>query len=69
MNLKILVAVVPMVLLSACGRDEPTTQQERTLGGQLGGSYKGMLDDAKQSVEFANKQMQHTDQLVRERSQ
>ena len=69
MNLKILVSVVLTVSLSACGRDEPATQQEKTVGGQLGDSYKGMLDDARQSVDFANEQMQRTDQLVRERRQ
>lgn len=69
MNAKILISVVLMLLLSACGQDEPATQEKKTFGGQLGDSYKGMLDDAKLGVEHANEQMQRTDQAVRERNQ
>ena len=68
MNARIVVWVVLMLLLSACGQDEPATQQEKTFGGQLGDSYKGMLDDARQGVEHANEQMRRDDQAVRERN-
>jgi hypothetical protein len=69
MNMRILTVVVLAVLVSACGQDEPAKQQQKTFGGQLGDSYKGMLNDAKQGVEDANEQMQRTDQAVRERNE
>lgn len=69
MNARIMISVVLVLLLSACGQDEPATQQEKTFGGQLGDSYKGMLDDARQGVEHANEQMQRNDQAVGERDQ
>lgn len=67
MNGKILVSVVLVSLLSGCGQDQPAAHQEKTFGGQLGGSYKGMLDEAKQGTENANEQMQRTERAVRER--
>lgn len=67
-NVRILMALVPALLLSACGQDEPVKQQEKTFGGSLGDSYKSTLDDARQGVEKANEQMQRTDQAVRERN-
>lgn len=69
MNARILISVVLLILLCACGQDEPVTQQKKTFGGQLGDSYKGMLDDAKQGVEHANTQMQHNDRAVLKRNQ
>jgi hypothetical protein len=69
MNARIMISVGLVVVLSACGQDEPAPQQEKTFGGQLGDSYKGMLDDARQGVEHANDQMQRNDQAVRERNQ
>ena len=69
MNARIMISVVLVLLLSACGQDEPAAQQEKTFGGQLGDSYKGMLDDARQGVEGANDQMQRNDEAVRERNQ
>ena len=66
MYAKILTAFV-MVLLAACSQDEPAAPQQKTFGGQLGDSYKGMLDDAKLGVEHANEQMNRTEQAVRER--
>lgn len=68
MDARILIAVVLVLLLSACGRDEPAKQQQKTFGGDLGDSYKGMLDDARQGIEHANEQMQRTDRAVRERN-
>jgi len=69
MNARIMLSVVVVLLLSACGRDESATPQEKTFGGQLGDSYKGMLDDAKQGVEHANEQMQRNEQAARERNE
>jgi len=66
MYAKILTAFV-IVLLAACGQDEPAAPQQKTFGGQLGDSYKGMLDDAKLGVEQANEQTNRTEQAVRER--
>ena len=67
MDGKILVSVLLVSFLSACGQDQPATDQENTFGGQLGDSYKKMLDDATQGTENANQQMQHTERAVRER--
>lgn len=67
MNTRILVPVLLISLLAACGRDEPAGQQEKTFGGQLGDSYKGMLDSAKQGAQDANEQMQRKDRAARER--
>ena len=69
MDARILITVVLVILLTGCGRDEPTKPQQNTFGGELGDSYKGMLDDARQGVEQANEQMQRTDQAVRELGQ
>ena len=66
MYAKILTASV-MVLWVACSQDEPGVPQQKSFGGQLGDSYKGMLDDAKLGVEHANEQMNRTEQAVRER--
>jgi len=69
MNARIFTSVVLLILLCACGQDESVTQQKKTFGGQLGDSYKGVLDDAKQGVEHANEQMQRNDQAVLQRNQ
>jgi len=69
MNTKILWVAALAVSLSACGQDEPVAPQEKSYGKQLGDSYKGMLDDAKQGVGGINDQMQRTDQALQERNQ
>ncbi len=69
MNRRILISAVLTLSLSACGGEEPGPHEERSFGGQLGDSYKGMLDQAKQGVGRAGETMQRTDQLVRERHQ
>jgi hypothetical protein len=65
MNTRILTVVV-LALLSGCGQEEPARQQGKSIGGQIGDSYKGMLDGARQSAEQANDQMQRSEQSVRE---
>jgi len=67
MNNRILISAMLVLLLSACDRDEPVAQQETTFGGQLGDSYKGMLEDASQAAKDAGENMQRTDKAVRER--
>ena len=69
MNGKILVSVALVSLLFGCSQDEPAGYQEKTFGGQLGDSYKGMLDEAKQGAEHANEHTQRTEQAVHERYQ
>jgi len=69
MNTKILWVAVLAMSLSACGRDEPVAQQEKSYGGQLGDSYKGMLEEAKQGAGDINEQMQRTDQALQQRNQ
>ena len=66
MNTRVL-TVAFLVFLSACSQEEPVQRQEKSIGGQIGDSYKGMLDDARQSIEHANDQTQLSDQAVRER--
>ena len=48
---------------------EPAQPQKRSIGGQIGDSYKGVLDSTKQDVDQLNEQMQRTDTAVRERTQ
>ncbi len=69
MNGKILVSVALVSLLFGCGQDQPASHQEKTFGGQLGDSYKGMLDEAKQGAENANEHTQRTERAVHERDQ
>jgi hypothetical protein len=69
MNGKILVSLVLVALLSGCGQDQPENHQQKTFGGQLGDSYKGMLDEATQGALDANEHTQHTERAVRERDQ
>jgi hypothetical protein len=69
MDGRMLVSVVLVSFLSACGQDQPATDREKTFGGQLGDSYKKMLDDATQGTENANEQIQRTERAVRERDQ
>jgi len=66
MNTRFL-TVAFLVFLSACSQEEPVQRQEKSIGGQIGDSYKGMLDNARQSVEQTNDQMQLSDQAVQER--
>jgi len=69
MTIRIL-APAALAILSACGQDQPPPpQQEKSIGGQIGDSYKGMLDNAKQGVGQFNEQMQRTDDAVRDRTQ
>jgi hypothetical protein len=67
MGERILIAMTLVFMLSACGGEEPATPPEKTFGGRLGDSYKGMLDDTRQGVDLINGQMQRTEQAVRER--
>lgn len=69
MNTKILATLALALLLAACSRDEPAKPQDKSFGGALGDSYKGMLDEARQGVGQANDQLRRTDQAVRERNQ
>ena len=69
MNGKSMVSLLLVSLLSGCGQDQPENHQEKTFGGQLGDSYKGMLDEAKQGALDANEHTQHTERAVREREQ
>lgn len=65
MNTRILTVVV-LALLSGCGQEEPAQEQGKSIGGQIGNSYKGMLDGARQSAGQANDQMQRSEQSARE---
>jgi hypothetical protein len=68
MNMRIPALILSVILLSACGQDEPTErQQQKNFGGELGDSYKGMLDSARQGAREAGEQMQRTDRAVRDR--
>ena len=60
-----LMLLVPM--LAGCGQEESPKPQQRSLGGQVGDSYRGMLDEARQGVGEANEQMRRTEQAVRDR--
>ena len=63
-------ALAALTMLTACGQDQPPPQQqEKSVGRQIGESYKGMLDDAKQGVGQINDQLQRSDRAVRERTQ
>ena len=67
MTIRIL-AIAALATLSACGQDQPPPQQQKSIGSQIGDSYKGMLDNAKQGVGELNEQMQRTDDAVREQT-
>ncbi|MCB1787406.1 MAG: hypothetical protein H6955_05170 [Chromatiaceae bacterium] len=71
MNLRILVSVALVSLLTGCGQDQPAShqasQQQKSFGGQVGDAYKGMLDEAKQGAANASQQMERTERSVRER--
>ena len=62
--------ILPALLLAGitgmagCGKDEPEPPKEG-LGAGLGKSYNEMIDQAKQSVDQANQQMQDTEQRAR----
>lgn len=64
-----ILALTALALLSACSEEQPAQPQQKSIGGQIGDSYKGMLDSTKQGVDQLNEQMQRTDTAVRERSQ
>ena len=66
MNIRVLIVTL-LVFLSACGQEEPIQRQDKSIGGQIGDSYKGMLDSARQGAEDASAQMQRTDRATRER--
>lgn len=54
--------------LAGCGRDQPEPPREN-FGGGLGKSYNEMLDQARQGVDDANRQMQETDRRARDAGQ
>lgn len=53
--------LVALVTLSACAQEEPARPQEKAVGGQIGNSYKGMLDSARQGAANASDQMKRSD--------
>jgi hypothetical protein len=68
----ILLAVLLMSLgLVGCGDDSAPQEREReqNFGAGLGESYKGMMDEARQTTDQLNEQMQQTEQRVRERDE
>ena len=68
MNFRILSVFALAFVLIACGQQQSAKpEEEKSFGGQLGDSYKGMLNEAGQGVEGLNEQMQRTDQRVRDR--
>lgn len=67
MNMNILISIILVSFLFGCGEDQSANHPQKTFGGQLGDSYKGMLDEAKHGAESANEQMQRTEQAVRGR--
>ena len=69
MNRRILLSAMLALSLSACGSDEPASQEAPSFGGQLGDSYQGMLDQARLGIDQTGENMRRTDQLVRERYQ
>jgi len=62
-------AVFMVVFLSACSQEEPAQKHEKSIGGQIGESYNGMLDSARQGAEDASDQMKRSDQAARERNE
>ena len=69
MILRIPPMLLALSLLAACGQDQPTKPQEKSFGAQLGESYKGVLDEAKQGAGDLDHNMQRTERAVRERDQ
>jgi hypothetical protein len=58
--------------LIACGEEEQAPKErerEQNYGAGLGESYKGMMDQAKQTADQLNTQMQRTEDEVRERNE
>lgn len=51
--------------LAGCGKDAPEPLEEN-FGGGLGKSYNDMLDQAKQSADQSNRQMQDMEQRIRD---
>jgi hypothetical protein len=64
-----ILALFMLVFLSACSQEEPSQRQDKSIGGQIGDSYKGMLDSARQGAEDASDQMRRSDQAARERNE
>lgn len=53
--------------IAGCGKDEPENKpRDKNFGAGLGESYNQMLDQARQSTDAANQQMQDTEQRVRD---
>jgi hypothetical protein len=63
----ILLPAVLALALAGCGQDDTPQEREKNFGAGLGGSYKGMMDEARQSADQLNAQMQRTEEEVRER--
>lgn len=69
MKAMILLPAVLAVILAGCGNDDTPREREKNFGAGLGESYKGMMNEAQQSVDQLNGQMQQTERQVRERNE
>lgn len=65
--------ILPAMLLAlatavaGCGQDAPETETPKdNFGAGLGKSYNDMLDQAREGADAANRQLQDTEQRVRE---
>ena len=67
MPLRKLSALLLITSLAACSQDEPAQSPPKSYGAELGDSYKGMLDQARQGAGDLDQQMLRTEQAVRER--
>lgn len=58
------------VLLAGCGQDEAENRERpKSFGAGLGETYKGMMDEARQTTDQINAQMDRTERAVRERNE
>lgn len=71
-SLPVLLACTPLLLVG-CSQDDapkpaekPAGEQTESFGGGVGRSYNEMLDEARQSVNQTNQQMQDTEQRIRD---
>jgi hypothetical protein len=65
MNRRYCYPLLAGLLLAGCNGQDPEPPS-RTLGGQVGDSYKQMLDETGQTVQQLNQQMQDSDQRMQE---
>lgn len=65
MNCRYSSLLLAALLLAGCNGQQPE-QPPRTFGGQVGDSYKQMLDQTGQTVEQLNQQMQDSDQRMQD---